>query len=864
MGHALTSSGLLVPTSIRQADAVVVHHDGNVTAAAHRVDLTAADQVRRARAGSISWQDEAWAYLDNVPEVKFAAGFTGAAMSRLRLFAGYIVEPDEPPVPVREALEAGAEGLTEAIAAAAEAALARIGGPDEQAEHLAAWGECLTISGDSSLVGRQEPSPIEGGPPTEVWKVYSESVVTKSKTRPDGLALRLDPEGKAVIELDPATSVVIRVWREHPRWPALADSNMRAILGECEELLIYGRQFRAVGKSRNNAGILYVANEIGDPPTVDGKPTSWELGLARSMTQPVLDDGSPSAMVPHIVRGPAMLGSGTKAIAAKDALFHLALDRKIDEKAIDRVAFLIQRAAHGLDVPVEVLTGVADVNHWTAWQIEDSTYKAHIEPKAAIPARALTRTILRVSLQASGLVPGDSPVLKRLVVGIDPSALVMRPNRAQDAKDAYDRFAIGWAALRKHLGFSDSEAPDEEELVRRLAIEANGTSSPIQVAQLNEAEVLPTEAVADAADAVGGGSAGELGTGAEAPAPAEDEQPVPGTQQAAAAPMVSMRVLQLNNPVAAAVLAQDDATDADRARVLSLTAAAITAQLGERLAAIDRTAMEALSVAAGDTVTNAMRVVGQRLKARAQGDPAQADAVKGLAPEDAAAALAGIGAVALADIEPLAAEQIDPLRARYDQWVAASYDDTAAALNAIAEDDRASEDAVALLRAQQDDDTEAGWLVLQAALVGIVGGRLLTPDGSPDDGEVDTALAVPRGPARQALARAGGIVSPGFQPAGVAGEVGPGFTVGGVATGPRTVVAMRSLGYTVSRWVWHTGRPSVPFPPHQALGGISFSSWDDPVLANAGRWPPFGRYFPGDHPGCACSVVPAIDTIEEG
>ena len=87
MGHALTSSGLLVPTSFRSADPMV-HHNGSITAAAHRVELTAADEVRRARAGSISWQDEAWAYLDNVPEVKFAAGFTGAAISRLRLFAG--------------------------------------------------------------------------------------------------------------------------------------------------------------------------------------------------------------------------------------------------------------------------------------------------------------------------------------------------------------------------------------------------------------------------------------------------------------------------------------------------------------------------------------------------------------------------------------------------------------------------------------------------------------------------------------------------------------------------------------------------------------------------------------------------------
>lgn len=854
MSHAVTASGLLVPTTFRRKPS---GHDGNIAASAGRIDLAAEDQVRKARAGSLSWQEEAWTYHDNVPEVGFAAQFKGAAMSRLRFYAGVVVEPDEPPVPIADAVGTG--GITAELAAAAEAEVARLGGPDEMAEHLHTWGQVLTVSGDSYLVGRMVDE-------VETWAVYSESVLVRDPDKPDSIGLRFEPGGK-VQPLDTDTDAIIRVWNPHPRWPALAHSSMRSILGECEELLIYGRQFRAVGKSRNPSGILFVANELGDAPQPDGKPTPWEVALAKSMTAPTLEDGSPSSLVPHIIRGPAVVGMGAKAVPAKDALFHLALDRKIDEKAIERVAFLIQRAAHGLDVPVEVLTGVADVNHWTAWQIEDTTYKAHVEPMAQIPATAVTRGLLRPALQMREVAP---EVLRRIVVGIDPSALVVRPNRAEDAMHAYDRWAISWPALRKYLGFTEADAPDDDEVVRRLVVQRGTGTQAISVTQLDQAGLTPAEDVAEVAGEIAEATHVEDGTEAstspagDAPEAGQD-QPTPEPQRpAASVPTVSMRVLARNNPLAAAVLNQADSTDEDRQRVLALTAASVQAQLGERLAGIDRTALEALTTAAGDTVTNALRIVGNKLRGRAQGDPDQAEAVRGADPEAVAGILAGMGAASLADIEALAAEQVDSLRPRYDRWVAASYDDTAAAVDAVAGDDDIAAEANDQLRAEQDDDTNAGWLVLAAALVALIRERALTPDATPDDGEYDATMAVPRGPARMALARAGGILNPGFAPSAVAGALGPGLTVGGIATGPRAVLALRTAGYSVSRWVWQTGRPSRPFPPHQRLQGTTFSDWGDPELTNGSSWPPFSTYFPGDHHGCQCYAQPVVSTIEEG
>jgi hypothetical protein len=45
---------------------------------------------------------------------------------------------------------------------------------------------------------------------------------------------------------------------------------------------------------------------------------------------------------------------------------------------------------------------------------------------------------------------------------------------------------------------------------------------------------------------------------------------------------------------------------------------------------------------------------------------------------------------------------------------------------------------------------------------------------------------------------------------------------------------------------------SAPFEPHEALDGVDFETWDDPVLANEEGWPDTDFYAPGDHFGCLC------------
>lgn len=834
MGQAITPSGLVVPDSVYPDGLRPPSFASQLTAASKRVEVADERAMRRARVGSVAWQNEAWAYFDEVEEVKFAALFKGAALSRLRLFPGFVVNPDEDPVPIAEAVEAGA--CPAEIAEQATLELERLGSIDQQQELLRAWGVVLTISGDSHLIGQEDPAdPDEGD---ESWEVVAESAIVQNSDSPHGIAIRDEPMGRGVPV--PEDAFVARVWTPHARWRKLADSNMRAVLGTCEELLIYSRQFRAVGKSRNPAGLLYVANELGDPPTSDGSPTRWEMEFIRSQTTPTLEDGAPSSIVPHIVRGPASFGTGQGRVAAKDALFHLPLDRKIDEKATERIAFLITRLAHGLDVPVEVLTGAADINHWTAWQIEDTTYKAHVEPLAKIPSNALTQSLLRPALREQfPVAPRD--LLRRVVVGIDPSQLVSRPNKGQDAKDVFSVGGLSWEALRRHTGFPESDAPTLEELQLRAQLEGR-TADPEAEApagpddQQGEDQPIPD---------------------AEQPADGDEPEALP----AAGAPRQLALPLSTEPSAAPGGIEDDSAVDPPARRALTAAAAG---RIGQQLLSIDRELRERLIVSASDDVNNALRVVGNRLRGQAQGDPDAAAAVRGVAAEQVGAALLAAG-VTLADLDQLAADQFDRLRTRWDTWTADAYARTAGVLATAAENDEQAQAADGVLRQDEDDDRGAGWLLLYGALVSTVVERVQRPDFEPPaEGEFDRLVSVQAGTVRDALARAGGILSPGTQPSGFAGELGPGSTVGGIATGPKSQAALAAVRMRVTSWVWNHGMPTTPYPPHQVLDGAEFADWGAQTMANSSAWPPFSGYFPGDHAGCTCDVAPIVTSIDQG
>jgi hypothetical protein len=837
-----------VPDALVAAAAQVTGGARAFTAAARRVDLTTRDGRKLIRKPD-QWQADGWAYFDAVPEVKFAGRFMGNACSRIRLYPGMVVDPDEPPVPLRDVLDGEAAealdtrpdappvnptGLTEQLVEAAERELSRIDNTDDgMAGLMREFGINLSVTGDSYLVGRDDPDydgdPLDPNRP-ERWDVYSSSALSTKGER----TLLKETPGDRGVEL-PADALVYRIWRRHPQWPGLPDSNLRSVLDECEELLIYARQFRAVGKSRTSAGLLLLPTEVdfatrpraGDPAAATaGSPqaaspidglTEFELQLIEALVTPIESDGAATAVVPFILRA--------KADALKEVR-HVDLSRKIDDKAIERIDHLIRRLAHGLDLPVEVLTGLADANHWTGWLIEDSTYKAHVEPLAMIPAAGIASAFLRPALIEAGF---DPALVRRIVVGLDPSALVARPNRGQDARDAHEANVLSDAALRRYLGFTDTDAPSDDELIRRYVLDRGIGGVELTAALMRTSGLVP-----DLPDVT----------------PETPEGDTPGDEQA-----------PTDDGGGDATEGGEPTPDTAPARALTAAGTPVVG-FGERLAAIEARLRDRLTVAASDAVSDALRRAGNRLRNAAGSDPAAREAVQGVEPEAVGLVLGLSTAESIADVDSLLDGAFDSLRDRWNAWVADAQREIARLLDtqaAAAPDAQLAGRAVNDYEAAAEADREAGWLAFAAALLLVAREQMFDAAAlARTTGEFDPTVRVQAGVVRDALARAGGLDRP-LAPVGAAQNVGP----AGLTSGARVRQTMSQLGLLTTAYEWHVGMPSMPFEPHQRLAGLRFTAWDDVALSNAGPWPRSSFYYPGDHRGCQCDAVPIIVRAEQ-
>jgi hypothetical protein len=237
------------------------------------------------------------------------------------------------------------------------------------------------------------------------------------------------------------------------------------------------RTFRATARSRLNAGALYLPDGLSvaaspDPDypfdnesdlypaaTPEEMGDEFEDQLIDAMTTPIRDEDSASAVVPLIIRGPAELG---------DRIKQFKFERSFDPSLAQRADRVLERILQGLDVPKDIITGLANVKYSNALQIDESLYKAHIEPLMLLIADALTVVYLRPYLIANGY---DKSEVEKVVVWFDPSAVATRNDRAADADSGFDRMAVSFDTWRKTHGFSDSDAPTPQEVALRLVFE---------------------------------------------------------------------------------------------------------------------------------------------------------------------------------------------------------------------------------------------------------------------------------------------------------------------------------------------------------------------------------------------------------
>lgn len=428
----------------------------------------------------------------------YAAGFYGSCFSRVHLHVG-VIDAEGAVVPVYDDQGTTVQEIDQALADEATALVAGLrSSAGGQAQLMNAFGLNLAGPGEVLLLTTQEQLPD-----STAQRSYEALSVEELKQKGDGKWVRMKGPTSSDEEDLSGEIDVLRIWQPHPKLSSLADSSFRPVLDICEELLLLTRAVRATATSRlAGAGILFVSNALDypdDDTAADGteEQDPFTRDLIMTMTTPIGDPGSASAVVPLVIRGdgkPDDLIKHWEFTRSFDALPSMALRREA-----------VERLAQGIDLPVEVVTGHRQTTFANAASIDESTFKVHIKPKLELLVDALTVGYLRAHL-LNATAPDQvtrRAQIARLAVRYDAVELIAEADMGAAANQAHDRWTISDAAQRRANGFSEADKPDAAEIERRVAIHQaiQVRSSPTQPPLPTPADI-PVESPAGLVDRV--------------------------------------------------------------------------------------------------------------------------------------------------------------------------------------------------------------------------------------------------------------------------------------------------------------------------------------------------------------------------
>lgn len=457
------------------------HRSGNpnrssrnaLTAAGFRVRGKDTDMMRRLL---LPWQPRSFAYYDLLGEIKFAAQFYARMLAPLRLYV--------------EELKDGE--WVESENAQAIDALERIKDPGGGGRTglLGSYGRLMFLTGECFLFvstdresGEEQwemLSTDELRPQGNVYIRYkAPSMAAEEYHAPDGdeyVPEEVEPPprhgegygpgwGALDVDYGDREAVAYRLWQKHPRYSYYADATMEGVLDLCEELVLLTQLVRSRARSRlAGPGILFLSEDFSQAPLEptpdeDEEEDPFLADLTEAMTKPIVDEGTASAVVPLVVRGPTdAIEKGIKHVQVIDPT-QVYPETGLRYECVKRIAI-------GLDMPPEVLLGLTDANHWTGWMIDEQTWKNHGLPKAVQLCDDLNQSYFMPYLRDQVKLDG----WENYRIGFDATTVINHPDRGKDAKDLFDRVALSHEALRNACGFTEDDAPSKEERAERIGI----------------------------------------------------------------------------------------------------------------------------------------------------------------------------------------------------------------------------------------------------------------------------------------------------------------------------------------------------------------------------------------------------------
>lgn len=411
------------------------------------VDLGAASSWKTWKFGNKDWQTEAWRLYDIVPELHKVSGRIGDSLAQARL---YVTEVDETGEETGEVTEERIRRL----------AAVPLGTGAQRDDCLRLSGIDLAVGGECWIVGEgaaRSPEKAEGS-----W-----FVVTGSAFKTEGEKVKVKRpknRGGSYLELADGTDILIRCWNPHPNDTDQADSFTRSAIVPLREIeLLTKREFAELDSRLTGAGVLFLP-EGTDFPREEGDPeglAGFMAVMQRAAAASIRDQSDARAMVPIMATVPDAVLPYLDQI--KPITFWSQLSGEIGDMKDKAIA----RLASSTEIPAEVLTGIGDANHWTAWLISDEGIRWIKAGYLGPIADALTRGFLRLALASMGVANPE-----RYAFAFDTSTLAAKPNRLEDATKLRDQFLISDEEYVRAGAFDPKVIPSTQERVVQILLRA--------------------------------------------------------------------------------------------------------------------------------------------------------------------------------------------------------------------------------------------------------------------------------------------------------------------------------------------------------------------------------------------------------
>lgn len=407
------------------------------------------------------WQIDAFAYYDQIGAVRYAAQFTARALAKLRWFPAVRDENGE-------------------VQESEDPQLLELWGrfQDPGGGHsmmTATYGQLDFLAGEEYLLwttGTDEEQIDAAN--TETWEIVStlelkrmgkrgEAAVWHRITAPGLTPQQLLEAPDDAFEPVGDNVQVYRWWRRHPAYSMMADSPMRSVLPECEEIVRSTHSINARLISRlAGPGIFAIPQSWSVMPLsqVVGEENPQEDPFQARLTQAMITaigkPGSAESVAPIVVRvpdGTTDQGHLYKIWEPNEVIRELELREKA-----------LQRFAVGVDMPPEKVMGLSmtRTQHWNAWMVDEDAW-AHIDPVAQAFADNVASSFLRPAAMQDGLANAE-----RVCVGYDPAAILANPDGFKDAQSLYDARAVGKKFLRAAGNATEDDAMTDDELAEAL------------------------------------------------------------------------------------------------------------------------------------------------------------------------------------------------------------------------------------------------------------------------------------------------------------------------------------------------------------------------------------------------------------